>query len=396
MPVVASRGSQAHPSAEPGPHPHSHPHRSSATPLTLAYSALIVYASLYPFVGWRVPGLSPWAFLALPWPRWWTAFDLVSNLLGYLPLGALVFGAAVRTGGTARRGIAAALAAGAALSLTMEFTQNFLPQRVPSNVDLALNVAGSLGGGLIGALLNGIGAVERWQRVRDRWFVDRSAGGLALLVLWPAGLLFPTALPLGLGQLLPRLREWTLAALAGTPWSAAAEAVLQPGVEAPETLTMATPAQPAEFSAIALGLLAPCLVAFSVSRPGWRRAVLVGGAAALGALATTLSTALNFGPQHALAWRTPMTADALAVGAGLALALIGVPRRAAAGLGLMALAALAALVAQAPADAYFAESLQAWEQGRFIRFHGVAQWVGWLWPYAAMAYLLATIASREA
>ena len=26
-------------------------------------------------------------------------------------------------------------------------------------------------------------------------------------------------------------------------------------------------------------------------------------------------------------------------------------------------------------------SLQAWEQGRFIRFHGLAQWVGWLWPY---------------
>ena len=65
------------------------------------------------------------------------------------------------------------------------------------------------------------------------------------------------------------------------------------------------------------------------------------------------------------------------------------PRRAAAGLGLIALTALVMLVAQAPADPYFAQSLQGWEQGRFIRFHGAAQWVGWLWPYAALAYLLA-------
>ena len=55
----------------------------------------------------------------------------------------------------------------------------------------------------------------------------------------------------------------------------------------------------------------------------------------------------------------------------------------------------AVAVAQAPADAYFAESLHDWEQGRFIRFHGLVQWVGWVWPYAAMGYLLARIAARD-
>ena len=45
-------------------------------------------------------------------------------------------------------------------------------------------------------------------------------------------------------------------------------------------------------------------------------------------------------------------------------------------------------VNQAPASAYFADTLQAWEQGRFIRFNGVAQWLGWLWPYAALVYVL--------
>jgi hypothetical protein len=62
--------------------------------------------------------------------------------------------------------------------------------------------------------------------------------------------------------------------------------------------------------------------------------------------------------------------------------------RAAAGLGLAVLGALVVLVSQAPVDPYFADSLQRWEQGRFIRFHGLALWIGWLWPYAAMVWLL--------
>jgi hypothetical protein len=89
-----------------------------------------------------------------------------------------------------------------------------------------------------------------------------------------------------------------------------------------------------------------------------------------------------------------MALTALLIGSALAAMLAVLPRRAAAGLGLVALSALVVLVAQAPADPYFAESLQAWEQGRFIRFHGAAQWVGWLWPYAAMVYLLVRIGAR--
>ena len=42
-------------------------------------------------------------------------------------------------------------------------------------------------------------------------------------------------------------------------------------------------------------------------------------------------------------------------------------------------------------DLYFAQSLQSWEQGRFIRFNGLALWIGWVWPYAAMAWLLSRL-----
>ena len=52
-------------------------------------------------------------------------------------------------------------------------------------------------------------------------------------------------------------------------------------------------------------------------------------------------------------------------------------------------------VAQAPDDPYFAQSLQAWEQGRFVRFHGLAQWIGWLWPYAAMGWMMSRLGGRR-
>ena len=119
------------------------------------------------------------------------------------------------------------------------------------------------------------------------------------------------------------------------------------------------------------------------------------GAALIGVATTTLSTALNFGPTHALAWTTQQALEALGIGTGAALLLSVVPRRVAAGFGLIALTALVMLVAQAPADSYFAQSLQGWEQGRFIRFHGAAQWVGWCWPYAALIYLLVRLAARD-
>ena len=119
------------------------------------------------------------------------------------------------------------------------------------------------------------------------------------------------------------------------------------------------------------------------------------GAVALGLASTTLSTALNFGPQHALAWLTPTTLPAIAVAMLFAALSAGASRRVAAAFGLVAATALVVLSAQAPSDPYFADSLQAWERGRFIRLHGVAQWVGRLWPYVLLLHLLRRVGARE-
>jgi VanZ family protein len=367
-------------------------HRSSAVPLTWLYVALVVYASLYPFSGWRVPGAAPLDFMLLGWPHWWTSFDLVSNLLGYMPLGFLLFVALIRGGKAAGRSAWLASAAGTLLSFSMETLQNYLPMRVSSNVDLGLNALGTMLGVAVGLVLQWRGGIERWQKIRERWFVRRSAGGMAMLILWPIGLLFPTAVPFGLGHVLGRLQPLLADWLQGTPvegWTAGWAAAATPKAEA-VALSAAS-----ELSIIVLGLLAPCLIAFTIAAPGWRRAALVLGAAALGGATATLSTALNFGPQHALAWITPAAGQGMLVGVAAAALLSLVPSRVAAGFGLIALTALVMLVARAPADPYFAESLNGWEQGRFIRFHGAAQWVGWVWPYAGLTYLLARLAARE-
>jgi hypothetical protein len=199
--------------------------------------------------------------------------------------------------------------------------------------------------------------------------------------------------PFGLGQIWPMLLDAAAALAAwteGVPWLAGWLPTLTPMGAPAARLSLL-----AEVALTALGLLAPCLLAFSVVRPGWRRLTLVTGVTALGLAGTTLSNALNFGPQHALGWLTPATLPAIAAAMLLAALAAGTPCRAAAALGLVATTALVVLSAQAPSDPYFADSLQAWEQGRFIRFHGVAQWVGWLWPFALLVHLLRRVGARE-
>lgn len=363
--------------------------RSGAAAIgALAFAALVLYASLYPFEGWRwPPGRELADMLALPWPRWRLPFDLWANFLGYLPLGALVCLALPRR--APWRAIVLGALLPALLSYATEVAQHFLPGRHPSLLDLALNAGGAAVGALSGQAVRSLGWVDRWRRWMAQWFERESVAALALLAVWPLGLLFPAPVALGLGQVGPRLRPWLAELLAGVPWAEPWQAAL-----AAKALPTAPPTALTEAAVTMLGLLAPCLVAFSVVAPGWRRAALAGGALTLAVGVVTLSTALNFAPQHALSWWTPITAPALAAGTLLALALAPLPRSLMPGLGLIGLTALVALVAQVPTDPYHAQSLSAWEQGRFIHLHGAAQWIGWLWPYAAMAWLLARLASR--
>jgi hypothetical protein len=108
--------------------------------------------------------------------------------------------------------------------------------------------------------------------------------------------------------------------------------------------------------------------------------------------AAGLSAALTYGPSHAWAWVNPQTTLGLAVAVFLGLGLVGLSRRLCTVLMLLSLAVSLTLLNLAPDSPYFAQSLQVWEQGRFIRFHGLSQWLGWLWPFAALVFGLRVMA----
>ncbi|MBG9388737.1 VanZ family protein [Caenimonas aquaedulcis] len=367
-------------------------HKSSAWPLSQAYVALVFYASLYPFSGWRDQGIAPWEFLWAAWPKYWTGFDIAVNISGYVPLGFLLALSFLRRGSPGDRqvstwaAITVSTAAAAVLSFCMESLQTYLPARVPSNVDFGLNTVGALLGAVAAAALEFAGGIDRWDRVRGRWFVDDARGGLVLLALWPFALLFPAAVPLGLGQVFERVEAALVDWVMDTPfleWVPVRDVELQPLAPGVELLC------------VALGMLVPCLLGFSVMRSVMRRTALAVCALGVGILATALSAALSWGPSHAWAWLSLPVQIGLGFGFALALMALPLPRRGCAALVILALVLHLSLLNQAPASAYFAQTLQTWEQGRFIRFNGLAQWLGWLWPYAALVYVLVRVSRAE-
>lgn len=362
--------------------------KSTALPLALALVCLVVYASLYPFSEWRNQGIFPLHFLFAPWPKYWTGFDVGINILGYAPLGFLLALAALRSarGFSAAWAIVMAVVGDALLSLTMESLQTYLPSRVPSNVDLLLNTLGGCLGACFAWVLERTGLIDRWSRLRARWFAPDARGALVLLLLWPIALLFPAAVPLGLGQVFERLESALADVLADTPfleWMPVREIELQPLVPL------------AEVVCVALGALIPCLLGYCVIRTLWQRATFSVVVVVVGLVMSALSAALSYGPDHAWAWLDAPVQVGVVLAAVLAGLFLALPRRVAAATTLLALSIHLGLLNQAPPDPYFAQTLQIWEQGRFIHFYGVVQWLGWLWPYATLVYVLLRASRRS-
>ena len=360
-------------------------HRTSAWPLALSCIGLIVYASLYPFGDWRDQGISPLSFLWSPLPRYWTGFDVAANFLGYFPLGFLLALTALRTG-RAMHCVSRSTLVCLVLSLTMESLQGYLPTRVPSNVDLLLNFTGGFFGAAVARALESVGAIDHWSRLRARWFVADASGALVLLALWPMALLFPAPVAFGLGQVVERLEATLVELLGDSPfleWLPLREVELQPLVPG------------AEVACVVLGLLIPCLLGYCIIRSRRRRAALSLAVVLIGILATGLSAALSYSPEHAWVWLTRPILAGVLVAPLLALALVPLGRRSCAALALLLMGVYLAVLNQAPMDPYFGQTLQNWEQGRFIRFNGLAQWLGWLWPYAALFYLFAQVRDKQ-
>ena len=143
---------------------------------------------------------------------------------------------------------------------------------------------------------------------------------------------------------------------------------------------------------VALGLLVPLLLGYQVLRVSLRRAVYLGGLIGVGVLVSALSAALRYSPEHAWAWLGLPALAGLGFAVLLGVLLLWTPPRLCLALLLLTAGVQLTLLNQAAEGAYFAQTLQSWEQGRFIRFYGVIQWLGWLWPYATLLHALVLLA----
>ncbi|MBI3526059.1 MAG: VanZ family protein [Betaproteobacteria bacterium] len=334
--------------------------------LAAAYTLLVIYASLHPFSGWRISGAPLTAFLTAPWPRYWTAFDLFTNVLAYLPLGFIWVPALLPQ---RRLWWAAALATllGVCLSLSLETLQNFLPSRVSSNLDLGCNSLGALLGALCGARWGALlldGGRLHALILRQIGGGAMSDAGLVLLGLWLLTQLNPEILLFGNGDLRDLLNALGLQ----TPLPYMAERFHW--VEAAITAT----------NTLALGLLAGCLL-----RTG--KYVLPAALIATALLVKSFSLMLLMSTAG-LSWATPGSLTGLAAGVLLWLMTARLPWRVRQALAALSLLLATALVNLAPENPYLADIIKVWRQGHFLNFNGLTRLTSSLWPFLALPWLM--------
>lgn len=346
----------------------------------LAYFLLIVYASWFPFTGWHDNGLSPFGYLNLVKQRYWTGFDVGTNIVGYVPLGALM----VLSLYPRVRGVAALLLAifGSILvSGSMEAVQTYLPSRVPSNLDLATNSVGGVIGALIGVrITRALMVHSRLYALRRRWFTSHASQGLVLIALWPLAQLYPQGYLFGHGQVLPILSDW-LSLWLDTPIDLVA--LLRPGPEMSVEQYWLS-----ETIITACGMTGAVLTMLCLVRRGAPRFLLTGLllAAALGV--KTISTSLLFGPDNGFVWMTPGADGGFLIGLIMLSGLAFAPQVAQRRLAVVTLVLSLVVVNTIPVNPYFISTLQGWVQGKFLNFNGAAQFLSLLWPFFALWFLL--------
>lgn len=338
--------------------------------LLAVYTLLVIYASLYPLAGWRDHGLSPFEFLAAPWPRYVLVFDVAADLVGYAVFG-LLLALALPPRLRAAQALATAAVTGTALSIALEALQTYLPTRVPSNVDVLCNASGAVAGAFVGRL------VAPWAPAFSGWrarlFLPgvKADIGLALLGLWVFMQLNPATLLFGAGDL-----RHLLAGPAGPP-------------RAPEFFVAI------EAVTAAANLAAAALLASAVAAPGApvRRLIVL---LILAALAVkTLAFIIILRAQNSFAWLTPGALQGLGAGLAVAMLAVSLPRVARMAVAAVLFMAATVLVNLAPPNPYLAEILKLWHQGHFLNFNGLTRLVSLLWPFAAIGYLIVLAARRR-
>lgn len=365
-------------SARIGSPPRRDARASQAAPLAwilaLAYTLLIVYASLQPFLGWRFPPDEILHFLTAPWPQYVTLADLLINTVAYVPLGFLL-ARALSARRSALRAVLAAAALAALLSLAMETVQMFLPKRIASNIDLLTNSVGGLFGAMAAPLLSPAGFPgRRLAAWRQALFTPGAISdtGLVIVALWLVTHLHPSAQLFGTGNLRNTFELPVF--FMHTP-----------------QLLLSVEAAVVFLNLLGLGLLIAALT--REAAPVFR---VIAAVVTAGLIVKTAAAVTLFSSPGPLLWLTPGVALGLAAGAAALYPLARVPHLAKLLIALFCLGAAVAVINFAPDNPYqtLPPRLVPGATTQLLRFSNIVRALSELWPLLAIVYLFAAAVSR--
>jgi VanZ family protein len=340
----------------------------------IAYVLVLVYACLNPFFGWRTPEV----LSVFTWPKYITAFDVILNLLAYIPLGAL---AAAMWRFSARRRFLSrtvpryvdwqawliSVTFASALSLVLELLQAWLPHRVSSPLDWMTNTLGAIIGATAVLLPPGRALLARIERWRHRHFAygSETEWGMLLLALWffaqmnPAIPFFEagTVVSAGLGEEVPH------------PYD--------PLFLLPQAVTIG-------FNVCGFALLVSLLL--HPAKRAWMNVILV---IALGFLVKISMAAMMLRAPQLIAWIGPGTVIGMSSGLLLFMlfARMAFRWRAFFATLLVFAGGLMAKISGVYGPATETLRLFDWPYGQLVNFASLTRWVHEVWPLIALIFL---------
>ncbi len=376
-------------------------HRSSLPgTLLIAYLAALAYGSLYPASGWHASGLPAFAFLFEPWPRYWTGFDVATNIAVYVAPAALAQALLLRRLPTVVSTLVVVVLA-STVSLALEAAQAFLPARVPSRLDWLANTAGALLGALLAKLFASARAPRDWMvtRAMPRARAGAtSATGLTLLAAWLALQLYPQRLLFGNGDIVePILRLWSslTASLVETTDPTVATLPAARAMELADSLRLHVDHSVLiEASGTAVAIVAIGLLVREIHSAQSPRTLITIVVLAAGAAIRSASGVWLLGAGHWLGWLTAGAQGGIVVGTVVLAMLASARRRVRLVACVAAIAATAALTSVFPHDPYHASALGRWDAGAWRNFTGLLEGASTLWPVLAIAWCTVRLSRR--
>jgi VanZ family protein len=338
----------------------------------------IVFLTLYPWLGWRGIVTEPWAFLSDPWPKRWTTFDVVSNVVAYFPIGFLVVLLAARP--VDRRNsrsevlalVCSALLFGSGLSFLLECLQSWLPNRVPSKLDWLTNSFGTL----LGACA-GVGLTIWLQRGlhASSYMTARSSN-----TTWSQ--LSPGRLSLGLLTLL----MWVIINANPQRLLFASGEVLELLSVEVHTLALFDSGILEAFIVMAQMCIVSTIVWTAADKELTKRLLLV-AAFGGGLMMKSVSSSWLVSEAEPFWWLTPGAQAGLILGSLAVALLITLKALAQIRIALILLVAVTILVNLAPDNPFYDSMIERWDQGRWSSLHGLILSMAYIWPLIVLVYL---------